>query len=130
MSSPHIDRHAQTILVVEDAETIRKMVCAMLAHDGYKCLEASDGAEALEIVERPQPIHLILTDVVMPRVGGAELARRIAQIRPEIRIIFMSGYSDDPLLHRVERTPNNFLAKPFTASALMGKVRQVLDEPW
>lgn len=120
----------ETILVVEDAETVRKMVCAMLTHDGYQCLEAADGMEALEIVERPEPIHLVLTDVVMPRVGGAELARRISVLRPEVRIIFMSGYTEDPLVQRVERFPNHFLAKPFTASALTGKVRQVLKEPW
>jgi FixJ family two-component response regulator len=63
-------------------------------------------------------------------MGGAELARHISKLRPELRIIFMSGYSDDPVVRTVERTPSIFLAKPFTADALMAKVRQSLDRPW
>lgn len=123
--------HDEVILVVEDAETIRKMVCAMLSQSGYRCLEACDGEEALQIVERaPDPIDLVLTDVVMPKVGGPELARRLAAIRPGLRIVFMSGYSEDPIVRTIEHSPSIFLAKPFTAAALMEKVRQTLDRPW
>jgi CheY-like chemotaxis protein len=123
----HICR--ETILVVDDAETIRKMVCAMLAQNGYGCREASDGHEALRTLE-DGPVHLVLTDVVMPGMGGAELATRLARDWPHTRVMFMSGYSDHPVVRDIERTPAHFLPKPFTASALMDKVRQVLDEPW
>ncbi len=123
-------RHEQTILVVEDAESIRKLVCAMLLHDGYQCLEASDGAEGLEVATRAERLHLVLTDVVMPQMGGPELARHLAAIRPDVRILFMSGYTDDPLVHRVEKMSTIFLPKPFTAAALTDKVRQSLAEPW
>lgn len=126
-SSAH---HTETILVVEDAESIRKLVCAMLSQDGYRCLEAADGAQALEIVEGAEAIHLVLTDVVMPQMGGTELARRLALLRPEVPIIFMSGYNEDPLVRRVECVPGIFLPKPFTAAALTVKVRQALEEPW
>ncbi len=123
-------RSAPTILVVEDAEAIRKLICAMLSHDGYRCLEASDGSEALNVVERDEEIHLVLTDVVMPQMGGPELARHLAVIRPEVRILFMSGYTEDPLVHHVEKLSTIFLAKPFTAAALSNKVRQSLSQPW
>jgi two-component system cell cycle sensor histidine kinase/response regulator CckA len=123
-------RREQTILVVEDAESIRKLVCAMLLHDGYSCLEASDGAEALELAARADKLHLVLTDVVMPQMGGPELARHLAVIRPDVRILFMSGYTDDPLVHRVERMSTIFLPKPFTVAALTNKVRKTLEEPW
>ena len=123
--------HNEVILVVEDAETIRKMVCAMLRQAGYRCLDASDGEEALGLVERaPDSIDLVLTDVVMPRMGGAELARRLASVRPDLRVVFMSGYCEDPIVRTIERSPSIFLAKPFTAAALMGKVRESLVHPW
>jgi two-component system, cell cycle sensor histidine kinase and response regulator CckA len=66
----------------------------------------------------------------MPHVGGIELARRIASVHPELRIIFMSGYSDDPVVRTIERSPSIFLAKPFTAAALLEKVRSTLEQPW
>lgn len=119
----------ETILVVDDAETIRRMVCAMLEQNGYGCLEASDGHEALQALQE-EPVHLVLTDVVMPGMGGAELASRLSRERPEVRIMFMSGYSEYPVVHHARRMPSLFLAKPFTAGALMSKIRQVLDEPW
>ena len=123
--------HNETILVVEDGESIRKMVCAMLIQSGYHCLGVADGAEALRLVENaPHSIDLVLTDVVMPKMGGLELAHRLARVRPDLRIIFMSGYSDDVLVRAIERAPANFLPKPFTASALTVKVRQALDRPW
>lgn len=121
----------ETILVVDDAETIRKMVCAMLEQHGYECLEASDGQEALRALEDGSGgVHLVLTDVLMPGMGGAELATHLARVRPEVRVMFMSGYADDPAVKEMEHAPAMFLAKPFTAGALMSKIRQVLDEPW
>lgn len=117
----------KTILVVDDAETVRKMVCAMLEQNGYGCLEACDGHQALRAIGE-EPVHLVLTDIVMPGMGGAELASRLASERPDVPILFMSGYTDDPMAHHFGRMPTLFLAKPFTAGALMSKIRQVLDE--
>ena len=121
----------ETILVVEDADGIRNMVCAMLAQQGYQCLEASDGADALRMLDQTsEPIDLVLTDVIMPKMTGAELSRHLVRLRPELRVVFMSGYSDDPAVREFERIPPIFLAKPFTSTALFEKVRRALDEPW
>ena len=121
----------ETILVVEDADSIRNMVVAMLAQQGYQCLEAADGADALLMLHQTsEPIHLVLTDVIMPKMTGAELGRHLVQLRPELPIVFMSGYCDDPAVREFERIPPIFLAKPFTASDLLRKVRQALDRPW
>lgn len=122
---------SETILVVEDAEPIRKMVCSMLSFSGYNCLEAADGREALGVVlEDPESLDLIVTDILMPEMGGAELARKVAVVRPDLPIVFMSGYSDDPVVRTLERSPALFLPKPFTAAALSEKVRAALDLPW
>jgi two-component system, cell cycle sensor histidine kinase and response regulator CckA len=121
----------ETILVVEDAEAIRRMVCAMLAQSGYHCLEACDGAEALDVLESDGgSVNLVLTDMVMPNMTGAELAYEVSRTRPEMRIMFMSGFSDDPVVRTLEHTAAIFLAKPFTATSLMEKVREALDHPW
>lgn len=119
----------ETILVVDDAEAIRKMVCAVLSQNGYGCVEASDGNEALRMLN-DAAVQLVLTDVLMPGMGGAELASRVAEEQPGIRIMFMSGYSDHPVVRSVQRAPGLFLAKPFTTGVLMSKIRRVLDEPW
>ena len=112
MDAAEPDGHNGVILVVEDAESIRKMVCAMLTQWGYSCLDASDGAEALRLVEgAPDAIDLVLTDVIMPKMGGAELARRLASIRPGLRILFMSGYTEDPIVRAIERSPVDFSGK-------------------
>ncbi len=119
-----------TILVVEDGEAVRKMICAMLAQNGYHCFEAADGPEALGMLRGMGGVNLVLTDMMMPGMNGAELAKAISKDYPHIRIVFMSGYSDDSLI----RTPNGaaglFLAKPFTASALTETVRMALNKPW
>jgi two-component system, cell cycle sensor histidine kinase and response regulator CckA len=120
----------ETILVVEDAEPIRKMVCSMLRGSGYGVKEAADGAEALGLLEREcESVQLVLTDVIMPEMSGAELARHISRVCPQLPIIFMSGYCEDPAVRSVESTGSGFLPKPFTASALVEKVRQALDRP-
>ena len=118
-----------TILVVEDSEAIRRVVCAMLTQHGYECLEAGNGAEALGVLRAGHKIQLILTDVVMPEMGGAELAVFLDRDYPAIPILFMSGYSENPLVRAIERTAI-FLPKPFTAAALTTSVRRALDEPW
>ena len=120
----------ERILVVEDVEPIRKMVCSMLAASGYQCVEAADGVQALEIVKSGTvSIDMILTDIMMPEMCGTTLAREVAAIRPDLPIIFMSGYSDDPVVRTLESSAL-FLAKPFTAAALTAKVRAALDNPW
>jgi len=117
-----------TILVVEDAEAIRTMVCAMLAQQGYQCLEATDGADALRVLdETVSPVHLVLTDVIMPKMTGAELGRHLLRVRPDLPIVFMSGYCDDPVVRGFETMQLMLLLKPFTAAALLEKVRQALD---
>lgn len=118
-----------TILVVEDGEAIRTMVCAMLAQQGYQCLEAADGVDALKVLEETAaPVHLVLTDVIMPKMTGAELGRQLVRLRPDLPIVFMSGYCDDPTVRDFEHVPLILLAKPFTAAALLEKVRQALDQ--
>jgi two-component system cell cycle sensor histidine kinase/response regulator CckA len=120
--------NAETILVVEDADVIRKMVCAMLAQGGYTVLEAADGQEALRVLEvQSGPVHLVLTDMIMPHMNGTELAQHVSQRHPNLPIIFMSGYNDDPVVRGMERGGSIFLAKPFTATALAEKIRQALD---
>jgi two-component system, cell cycle sensor histidine kinase and response regulator CckA len=119
-----------TILVVEDAEAIRTMVCAMLAQQGYQCLEAADGVDALRVLdETAAPVHLVLTDVIMPRMTGAELGHHLLRLRPDLPIVFMSGYCDDPVVRDFKGMRLILLAKPFTAAALLEKVRQALDGP-
>jgi CheY-like chemotaxis protein len=119
---------AETILVVEDADVIRKMVCAMLAQGGYTVLEAADGQEALQVLEvQSGPVHLVLTDMIMPHMNGTELAQHVSQRHPNLPIIFMSGYNEDPVVRGMERGGSIFLAKPFTATALAEKIRQALD---
>lgn len=122
---------SETILVVEDADEIRRLVCGVLVLQGYNCLAAADGVDALQRIESSaEPVHLVLTDMVMPKMMGSELARHVAQRHPQTRILLMSGYSDDPLVRQLERAPEIFIAKPFTAAALCAKVRRVLDQPW
>jgi CheY-like chemotaxis protein len=121
----------ETILVVEDGEAVRSLVCRMLVQNGYRVLEASSGHQALQLCEsHPEPIHLILTDVVMPHMSGGELASRVARTYPELRILFMSAYSEEPVVQRMGRDAVVFLQKPFTSVSLVNKIREVLDAPW
>ncbi|HEY2016511.1 MAG TPA: response regulator [Bryobacteraceae bacterium] len=120
----------ETILVVEDVDAIRRMICAMLTHSGYNCLQASDGAEALRLLDEAVQVELVLTDIVMPNMNGSDLARHLARTRPGLRIMFMSGYTDDPVVETVGCNSPLFLPKPFTALDLTEKIRQTLDLPW
>jgi two-component system cell cycle sensor histidine kinase/response regulator CckA len=128
--SATVDGRSATILVVEDATPVRKMVCSMLSQVGHVCLEAGDGVEALGVLDHADNVQLVLTDVIMPNMDGAELARQITRTRPELRILFMSGYNEDSVVRSLGRQSTLFLPKPFTATALMDKVRQSLDRPW
>jgi two-component system, cell cycle sensor histidine kinase and response regulator CckA len=118
-----------TIMVVEDSEAIRRVVCFMLRESGYNCVEASNGIEALQILRAVSPIELVLTDIVMPEMDGTELVRHLSCEFPDIRVMLMSGYSDDAMVCSLQRTAV-FLSKPFTAAALTTGVRRVLDDPW
>jgi PAS domain S-box-containing protein len=120
-------RGVETVLLVEDEEAVRDLACEVLQQAGYTVLGARHGGEALLLSDRhPGPIHLLLTDVVMPELGGRELARRLTVARPELRVALMSGYSDETLeAHGVLGAPG-FLRKPITPEALLRSVREVL----
>jgi PAS domain S-box-containing protein len=120
---------SETVLVVEDAAPVRIIIQQILARCGYQVLEAADGERALQIgAAHEGPIHLLLTDVVMPRIGGRSLAEQFAALRPEARVLFVSGYTDDAIVrHGVLEPGVNYLEKPFTPDDLARKVRGVLD---
>jgi PAS domain S-box-containing protein len=119
----------ETILVVEDDEAVRSIARRMLARAGYRVLTAANGGEGLLACEaHPGEIHLLLTDVVMPQMGGRVFAERLARIRPGLKVLFMSGYTDDAIVrHGVLEPGTHFLGKPFTQADLLAKVRDVLD---
>ena len=119
----------ETILLAEDAQRVRAVVREILEMSGYVVLEARQGAEALELSNRHAgTIHLLVTDVVMPQMSGRELAQRLATLRPELKVLYMSGYTDDAIVrHGVLASGIAFLSKPFTPNALALKVREVLD---
>jgi len=120
---------SETILVVEDEDDVREVVCRTLRINGYTVLQARHGSEALAIADRQtEPIHLLLTDVVMPRMNGRELAEQLVPRRPEMKVLYMSGYADDLVLHhRTSDQDAEFLQKPFSCDALGRRVRDLLD---
>ena len=122
-------RGEETILLVEDEDGVRRLAARVLRAQGYQVLTATDGRDALRVVEAHEgPLGLLLTDVVMPHVGGPELAGRIRARFPELRVLFMSGYTDDAVVrHGLLEADVAFLQKPYTPLALARKVRQVLD---
>ncbi len=119
----------ETVLLVEDEDVVRALVRQVLQMNGYAVLEARDGQEALELAARHEgPIHLLLTDLVMPRLGGAALAERLSRERPGIRILYVSGYADDPdLLPSAPDPRPELLQKPFSLHVLAARVREMLD---
>ena len=119
----------ETILLVEDEQEVLSLAMEFLQSAGYTVLAAGNGEDALRLVDRHEgPVHLVLTDVVMPRMSGRELATRIAAARPEIKILYTSGYTDDTILrHGVLDRATHFIGKPYTAAELTQKVREVLD---
>lgn len=118
-----------SILLVEDEEMVRTLTCRILEDCGYTVIEAHNGAEALSMCKKGDcQIDLLMTDVVMPQMGGRELAERIAKIYPHTRILYTSGYTDDAVVrHGVIEAGTNFIQKPFTPHGLALKVREVLD---
>jgi CheY-like chemotaxis protein len=119
----------ETILVVEDEEALCKVALRTLGAAGYNVLIAANGDEALrQSAQHAGDIQLLLTDVVMPRMSGRVLAQNLLRARPAIKVLYMSGYTDDTIVHHgVLDTGTQFLAKPFTATDLARKVREVLD---
>jgi CheY-like chemotaxis protein len=122
-------RGSETILLVEDEDVLRRLGRRVLELGGYSVLEAREGREALHVCEEHEgPLNLVVTDVVMPRMGGRELAEQIARTSPDTKTLYVSGYTDDVVVRNgVLEKGTAFLQKPFTPSALLAKVREVLD---
>lgn len=119
----------ETVLLVEDEDVVREMATEILRDNGYRVLEAKHGLEAM-MVQRKHPgvIHLMLTDVVMPQMSGRELAEQLTPLRRDMKVLYMSGYTDDAIVHHgVLEEGTAFIGKPFTPNALARKVREVLD---
>jgi CheY-like chemotaxis protein len=122
-------RGSETILLVEDEGQLRVLARDILRGAGYQVFDAPNAAEAIKASQRHAgPIHLLVTDVVMPHIGGRELARRLATERPRMRVLYMSGYAEDGIVESGTLDPNvAFLPKPITPDTLLGKVRETLD---
>ncbi len=120
---------SETVLVVEDEASVRRVIRWILTRSGYTVLEASNARDALEIAERaPTRIQLLLTDVVLPGMGGAELADSLLQRVPGLRVLFMSGGTEDAHVRTdVRQGRKSFIQKPFTSVTLTQKVREALD---
>jgi anti-anti-sigma factor len=124
-----LPKASETVLLVEDEDGVRDLVGDILQENGYAVLEARDGGQAIQISEsHPGPIHLLLTDVVMPQIGGRALAERLAPLRPEMKVLYMSGYTENAIVHHgVLDQGTAYVQKPFRAETLTQKVREVLD---
>ncbi len=121
----------ETILLVEDEVAVRRLAERILTSAGYTVLAAGDGVEALQLLaQRGTPVHLLLTDVVLPGISGRELAAQVESTHPEVRVLYTSGYTDDTILrHGVLDSVTHFLGKPYTVAELTQRVREVLDGP-
>jgi DNA-binding NtrC family response regulator len=119
----------ETVLLVEDEEAVRHLAQEVLQSNGYRVLDAGNGNEAIKVAEQHHGIiDLMVTDVVMPQLGGRELAEKLSVTRPDMRVLYMSGYTDDAIVHHgVLDGRAAFLQKPFAPDALALKVREVLS---
>lgn len=121
---------SETILIAEDQVAVRLLIRETLERYGYRIIDATDGRDALEVAERPENRHidLLITDVVMPRMNGLDLARELIARRPALKAIMISGYSDDPTIpENAQSLGISFLGKPFRPDSLLSLVRRVLD---
>ena len=126
-----VPKGTETLLLVEDEEQVRRIIKEALERQGYKVLSASNGEEALRLAaDRRIEIHLLLTDVVMPQMSGRELAERLGAERQQLKVLYMSGYTDDAIVrHGLLEETLNFIQKPFDSAGVARKVREVLDSP-
>jgi CheY-like chemotaxis protein len=126
-----VPRGTETVLLVEDAAAVRAVAKQVLERQGYTVLEAPDGEVALHVAQKHRgPIHLLLTDVVMPVLSGRRLAEQLALVRPDMKVLYASGYTDDSVVrHGILEAGTAYLQKPFTPDSLARKVREVLDAP-
>ena len=127
--APSVHRPLETVLLVEDEKTLRTLARDALLEYGYDVLEAENGAEAVALAETHEgPLHALLTDVKMPRMSGAKLAERVRAIHPDVKIVFVSGYTDESVFGQVPPDPNvTFVQKPYKTSSLLRVLREVLD---
>jgi CheY-like chemotaxis protein len=130
-SSRAVARGHETVLLVEDEALVRDLSREILEEIGYEVVVAQDGSEGLRICkEFERSIDLMITDVVMPRMSGRELAEAVATLRPDTRVLYMSGYTDDAIVrHGILDDDAFFIQKPFSPDSLALKVREVLDQP-
>jgi PAS domain S-box-containing protein len=126
---PSVRQGYETILLVEDDAAVRELVRSMLSAHGYTVLAPQDPLTVASLCEEHSgQIHLLLTDLILPGVSGREIAKRVCSMRPEVKVLFMSGYTDDSMIHRHGIDPSfAFLPKPFSSATLAAKVREVLD---
>ncbi len=121
-------RGSETVMVVEDEEAVRESTCEYLASRGYRVLQAANGNDALNALERfTGRIDLLITDVFMPGMSGADLAQKVREQRPEIRVLYVSGYTESDVVQHGVDAGSGFLQKPFTLTSLGRKVREVVD---
>jgi hypothetical protein len=120
----------EAILLAEDEEGVRLLAGRVLESHGYRVLHARDGVEALEVCKQHTgPLHLLLTDVVMPNMNGRELVGHVTCLRPAIKVIYMSGYTDSIIaLHKILESGAAFIQKPFSPELLIRTVREALDQ--
>jgi CheY-like chemotaxis protein len=121
---------SETILIVEDDKEVRNLAVRILKRQGYTVLDGSYGAEAFNACRQHKgPIHLLVTDVVMPGMDGRALSESLSKLHPEMKVLYMSGYTDDAIIrHGVMEKGMNYIQKPFTVNGLTNKVREVLDK--
>jgi CheY-like chemotaxis protein len=126
---PELPRGSETVLVLEDEEALRAIVREILEAAGYAVLEAADGAEALHVVQRHEgPIDLLLSDVILPGMSGPELARSLVEMRPRLKVLYMSGHDEASIVHReLLESGLAILQKPFASDVLLRKLRDLLD---
>jgi CheY-like chemotaxis protein len=126
---PLLPGRKHTVLIVEDREDLRHMIAEALASSGFSIMEACDGREALQLCEsQPSRVDLLFTDVVMPHIDGIELANRIVRIRPQIRVLFTSGYElNDEMQKKITQGEIHFLPKPYDVAQVLEKIREVMQ---
>jgi CheY-like chemotaxis protein len=126
--APEAFNGSETILVVEDEESVRALICSILSQNGYTVLEANRPSRAFEIAEQQPSIDLVLTDVVMPGMSGPAMAKKIQAMRPGLKVLFMSGYAGGfGAAHRLLEDGMPLLQKPFSKNALLQRLREMLE---